>query len=170
VSSKSVILTFYEHYINSGVWGLRGSEPVLGGCDFGSCPYAIFCMPTTNCWNLKTVPANPFLDLYFKRNQRAASSSSQWRLLCYPDLPRGRSPQWLWPSLGIPGSTWCPYRSSGQGGDCAGVSCQFECFLGFICAGYYPERFIYWFSKHFLGTYYVPSALWGMDNTIELRQ
>lgn len=124
--------------LNSGVWGAKGERScAVGWCDLGG--PSPCCLPQTASTCSKTVFANPFLDLYFKWDQRSAPGSCQRRLVCYPNLPCCGRPQRLWPSLGFPRSTQRPYRSPQQGGDRVSVSCRVERVSGFICGGDCPS-------------------------------
>lgn len=134
---KSVMLRFYRYLILASEMSKRGDHSPGGWCDLGSCS-------ACHLWRafhrlaapvLNSVSTHPFLDLYFKWDQRSASGSCQWRLLRGPDLPCSCSPKWLWPSSGFPRSARCPYLSPQQGGDRARVSHHLERF-----SGYYPER------------------------------
>lgn len=125
----------------------------VGGVTLAVAPCAIFGIRATSYqqlfWN--SVSANPFLDLYFKWDERFASGSCEWRLVCCPDLPRSCSPERLWPSLGFPGRPRCPHCSPQQGRDRASVSHPLKCFsfvLDTVLKG-----FIHWFRKYFLGIY-----------------
>lgn len=134
----SVMLSSYRHWILVSQQLRRDNRVLAGWYDFGS--LSMCCLPQLPAPVLNSMSANPFLDLYFKWDQRSASGSCQWRLICYPDLPCSGSPKWLWPSLGFPRSTRCPYRSPQQGRDCVSVSHRVEHFSDFICVRDYPKR------------------------------
>lgn len=108
--------------------------------------------------------ARPFLDLYFKWDQRPAAGSCERRLLGGPDLPCSGSLEWLWPTLGFPGSTRCPYRLPQQGGDCAGVSPHLKRFSGCFPEGLRP--LVPWCC---LGTFCAPGALSALQTSYRTK-